>query len=308
MSMKLYVLIRIVIIVSLFPAVQLAYSQGCSDAGFCTIRDLRPHTDGQLSIKHSNRFQFSVSHGSADHGIAVTGGHVEYGRMVNENIRFDIKVSFTMQRGVSLRRTGLSDVFLSSSYTSTGSNSFTLGLKVPLSDGNAKVNGSSLPMDLQSSLGTYDLILGFGTNVEHVQFTAAVQMPLVQNTNRFFAEQHPADSELRKFTSTNEYQRKADVLMRISYPIHLGTGLVLTPSILPIYHVADDEYTALNGTVQTITGSKGLTLNMNMYMTYVLDPSQKIELNFGSPLRTRSVRPDGLTRGYVAALEYQTTF
>lgn len=306
--MKLFVFLRAIMFVSLLTATQHVYTQGCSDAGFCTVRNLKPHSDESSIINRKNRFLFSISQGGADHGIGVTGGHVEYGRTVSDNVQLDIKLSFMQQRGVSLRRSGLSDIFLSSSYTLHTFNTFTVGLKIPLSSGNTKINGLSLPMDFQSSLGTYDLIAGFGTRFEDFQLTAAFQIPLVQNNNRFFDETYPADSEFRLFTSTNDYKRSSDILVRISYPIQFNTGLVFTPSILPIYHVADDSYTTLNGTKQSIAGSQGLTVNMNMFITYSLNASDQIELSIGSPVRTRSVRPDGLTRSYVAALEYQTGF
>lgn len=293
---------------TLFVATQYVYTQGCSDAGFCTVRNLKPHSAASATVNSSNRFLFSISQGGADHGITVTGGHLEYGRTVNDNLQMDIKLSFVMQRGVSFRRNGLSDIFLSSTYTLQTFSNITIGLKIPLGDGNTKINGLSLPMDFQSSLGTYDIIAGFGKRFEKLHFTAAVQFPLLQNNNQFSAETHSPDSEFNKFISTNAYQRSADILIRMSYPIQLGMDMVFTPSILPIYHIADDSYTTLSGTKQSIAGSQGLTFNMNIFMTYSFNSSEQIELSVGSPARARSVRPDGLTRSYVAALEYQTTF
>ncbi len=300
--------LRLLILPLLLFIAQHAHAQGCSDAGFCTINSLKPHNDDSIAIDKNNRFAFGISHGKADNNIAVYSGYAEYGRALNDDIRCDVKLSFLSQRGESTQRTGLSDIFFSTTYSFRKTNNVTIGLKIPLSDGNTKFNGLSLPMHYQSSLGTYDLILGFGYHIDELKFVVALQQPLSQNKNQFLIDNYPIDSEFRKFTSTNNYKRSGDLLLRVSYPVQLNANIVLTPSILPIYHFADDSYTSISGSEQTIYGSKGITVNMNLYLTYSLNPSDRIEVSYGSPARARTVRPDGLTRSYVVTLEYQTIF
>ncbi|MDP1675545.1 MAG: hypothetical protein Q8L88_01675 [Bacteroidota bacterium] len=300
--------IRLFILALLFFIAQHAHAQGCSDAGFCTVNSLKPHTDDSIAIDKNNRFAFGLLHGKADNNVAVYSGYAEYGRVLNDDVRCDVKLSFLSQRGESTQRSGLSDIFFSATYSLQNSNTITLGLKIPLSGGNTEVNGLSLPMDYQSSLGTVDLLLGVGSQFHGINMVAALQQPLSQNKNRFFKEDYPVNSEFRKFTSTNNYKRSGDLLIRISYPIRINSTIVLTPSILPIYHLADDSYTTISGSDLTITGSKGTTVNMNLYCTYSLNQTDRIEVSAGFPVQTRSIRPDGLTRSYIVATEYQTTF
>lgn len=285
-----------------------AYTQGCSDAGFCTLhssKQVSQHTD---AIATANRFAAGISTGSADNNIAVYGGYVDYSRTITDNIRCDLKVSFLSQHGPSIRSSGLSDFFMSATYSFSEFVNSTVGVKLPFGNGNATENGLSLPMDFQPSLGTIDLILGFGYSVHNVNFVVALQQPLTQNKNRFIAEQHPFTSELRTFATTNNFKRSGDILLRVSYPFRLTPAVTVTPGVLPIYHLDDDTYTDLGNNERPIIGSSGLTVNANIFLKYSFNELNSAELSFGAPVKTRSARPDGLTRSVVLTLEYSTVF
>ena len=96
--------------------------------------------------------------------------------------------------------------------------------------------------------------------------------------------------------------------MRASYPLNLGSKLILTPSLLPIYHLANDKFTDIDGIEQEIEGSQGLTFNWNLYFDYPLNDLQNLQLSVGAPFVVREARPDGLTRSFVANLEYRIRF
>ena len=102
--------------------------------------------------------------------------------------------------------------------------------------------------------------------------------------------------------------RKGDVMLRVSYPVFKNETWKITAGILPIYHLADDEFTDVNSERKTIEGSRGLTLNGNVFFGYEIDKSNSVELSVGAPFVTRKARPDGLTRAFVAALEYAVKF
>jgi hypothetical protein len=82
---------------------------------------------------------------------------------------------------------------------------------------------------------------------------------------------------------------------------------VLTPSLLPIYHLSEDRY--FDGfAMREIEGSQGLTLNGNLYIDWSLDEKSSLQLNAGMPFLFREARPDGLTRSFIATLEYKIKF
>lgn len=284
-----------------------AFSQGCSDAGFCTVESFVPHPHDEEPAD-KNRFKAGISAGAADYDINVFGTYFEYSRFFNEKFSLDAKLTTLSQSGNDISTFGLSDIFVNGNYKIGQKGIFTLGAKIPLMDANKMKDGLSLPMDYQSSLGTFDLVAGFGYTVGRVQLVAAIQQPLTQNNNGFLAEEYPLDSRLRDFQSTNEFQRSGDVLLRASYPFNLGQKLKVIPSLLPIYHLSNDKFTDIDGIEQEIEGSEGLTLNWNIYLDYPLNDTQNLQLILGAPFIVRDARPDGLTRSFIASLDYRISF
>ncbi len=285
----------------------MVFGQGCSDAGFCTVESFAPHLHDEEPAD-KNRFKAGVSVGAADYDINVFGTYFEYSRFFSEKFSLDAKLTTLSQSGNDISTFGLSDIFVNGNYKIGQRALFTLGAKIPLMDANKMKDGLPLPMDYQSSLGTFDLVAGFGYTVGRVQLVAAIQQPLTQNNNSFLAEEYPVDSRLRDFQSTNEFQRSGDVLLRASYPFNLGQKLKVIPSLLPIYHLSNDKFTDIDGIEQEIEGSEGLTLNWNIYLDYPLNDTQNLQLILGAPFIVRDARPDGLTRSFIASLDYRINF
>lgn len=282
-------------------------AQGCSDAGFCTINSFKPNTADSTKILN-NQLKLGAFFGQADNSILVYGNYLEYNRQLNKSLGLDAKLTTLAQTGNDISVFGLSDIFLNINYRATEKLKLTLGTKIPLTNANNSNNQLPLPMDYQASLGTFDLIFGIGYEIKKIQVVAAIQQPLTQNSNRFIAANYPANSELSNFQSTNQFIRSGDVLLRVSYPIHAGPKLKLTPSILPIYHLTNDKFTDQFNTVQEIKGSQGLTLNGNIYLDYEIHKKHLLQVNYGMPFIVRPSRPDGLTRSWIVNLEYRFKF
>jgi len=284
-----------------------SYAQGCSDAGFCTINSFQPNNNDSIQL-NNNQLKIGVFFGKADHSISVYGNYLEYNRQLGKKFGFDVKLTTLAQNGNDISTFGLSDIFLNANYKATKNLKFTLGTKIPLSDAGSSKNNMPLPMDYQASLGTFDLLFGIGYEIKKIQFVVALQQPLSQNNNQFLANQYPENSKLRTFQSTNQFHRSGDVLLRVSYPVVLKSKIKITPSILPIYHLKNDQFTDENNVKKDIENSKGLTLNGNIYMDYEINSKNIIQLNVGAPFIMRESRPEGLTRGFIANVEYRIRF
>lgn len=280
-----------------------AYAQGCSDAGACTMASFQPHSAEHYERK--TQLSIGSTFGSADNSISTLSNSLTLSHRLTETLGFETKLTAITQSGNDISEFGFSDIYATASYRVSDQVMLTLGTKIPLSDGNAKKDGLPLPMDYQSSLGTFDLIVGFGFSVEKLQVALALQQPLSQNSNEFLAENYPLGSKLREFQSTNNYERQGDVILRLSYPFALNEALKLTPSLLPVYHLSNDTYTDAQGKEKDIDGSQGLTLNGNVFLDYELNPGNTLRFNAALPLIIRDERPDGLTRGFVLAVEYK---
>ncbi|HBH06370.1 MAG TPA: hypothetical protein DDX92_07185 [Flavobacteriales bacterium] len=283
----------------------LAHSQGCSDAGFCTVDSFKPQTEGSDST-FKNRIKVGSSYGRADHEILVYAAYVEYHREITVRWSLDARLTSLAQTGNDISVFGLSDLYLNTNYK-TGKVVFTAGIKVPFNTADGSKDNLPLPMDYQSSLGTFDLLAGIGYHIGNLQFVAALQQPLAQNNNTFEPLLYPEDSPLTKFQSTNNFIRSGDVLLRASYVFKLGNW-TLTPALLPIYHLSEDKYTDATGIERNIEGSSGLTLNTNLFVDYFLSDRSALQFSIGAPLIVRENRPDGLTRSTIFNLEYRINF
>lgn len=284
-------------------------AQGCSDAGICTLNSFKPHAGDSLDGTFKNQFKIGLSYGLGDRGISVIANYLEYNRQLSEKFSADVKLTSISQSGNGISSLGLSDLFLNANVALSKHLSFTAGAKIPLNDANRQENGLALPLDYQTSLGTLDLILGLSYQLHKIHFALALQQPLTDNGNAFFAEKHTSNTELSNFQSTNRFNRQADALMRISYPIKLkNEKLSFRASMLWIYHVGNDTYTDLQGIVNEIEGSRGLTMNVNAFLDYAISEKQIIQVSLGAPAIWRKARPDGLTRYFMFTAEYRIRF
>jgi hypothetical protein len=291
----------------LFLLISHSNGQGCSDAGFCTINTFKPNSKKHTNVL-KNQIKTGAFFGRADNSISVFGSYVEFSRQLSKQLELDAKITSLAQNGNGITVYGLSDFFINANYNASEIVKFTFGAKLPLSKANQTYENLPLPMDYQSSLGTLDLIFGIAYEIKKIQFVAAVQQPLTQNDNQFIASNYPVNATLSAFQSTNKFQRSGDILVRVSYPVKIQSKITITPSLLPIYHLANDKYTDESNIIKEIKGSQGMTVNGNLYLDYALNNKHKIQFNLAMPFVVRTARPDGLTRSIIASLEYLISF
>ena len=292
----------ILVILLLLLAPIYGYAQGCSDAGFCSIDALRPKPHKEEVLR--DQMRIGTFYGNADHAIAVYGMSIAYDQAWSSSWRSEIKLTSLAQSSEAIQTFGLSDVLINIHFRASERIGLSAGIKWPLSDASKELDGLPLPMDHQSSLGTHDLIFGFSYVTWGIQWAAALQQPITQNNNQFLSIFYPSENELSAFPSTYGFNRSGDVLLRSSYPIQMANW-TLTPSILPIYHLRNDRYRDEYGKEQEIYGSKGLTLNGNLFIDYAWSSKQGLQLAMGFPFIARKARPDGLTRSALLTLEYR---
>lgn len=286
-------------------------AQGCSDAGFCTMSGLKPtHLTEQIN---GTTITIGSNVGLADYGILVAGSVFDVQHTFSPSFTAGAKVISLLQSGKQTTQFGLSDVFVNGAWNVDNIFSVIGGIKIPLSSANKTLNGKSLPMDYQSSLGTVDAIVGIAFSVDDFQFQFGYQHPLTQNGNKFVPFKEVGTTlDFSEFQNTYQYGREADVLFRISYSVLQNKDWSLMVGVLPIYHVSDDWYsdTTILGIYKydRIIGSQGFTVNTNLFVRYNVSSQSALELTMASPIKTRSARPDGLTRGFLTSLDYKFSF
>jgi hypothetical protein len=288
-------------------------SQGCSDAGVCTINSFKNNPDEpRLDSVKSQSMSLGVFYGQGLRKTNVYTSFAEYNRKLNSCISLSFKMTFAAVNGELGKNINLSDLFISAAYLinplQKAKSSLVLGLKVPLNHANAQNRGSSLPMIYQSSLGTYDLIGGYNLMYKSLGLSIGYQQPVFNaNQNQFLP--YSSDSRTMEYLSTNDYRRKGDVLARITYNIRiLENRCVIRPGLLPIYHLGNDSYIDSAGQRTSIIGSQGLTLNGTASMDFKLNKNNNIELTAAKPFIARKAIPDGLLRHILLGLSYRGWF
>jgi hypothetical protein len=210
---------------------------------------------------------------------------------------------------------GAGDIYLSASREKALKSdwffTYTAGFKIPLNQANASEMGMPLPMQYQSSLGTFDVIAGFTINSPQWQFSAAYQQPLSgENRNGFLPEYWNGKPEADNYPPSFMLDRKGDVLLRASRNFRPSPTVGFNTGLLGIFHLGNDKYTnPFEGNrVIPIEGSSGLTLNLTGAVYWQAGKNTQVGLTAGVPLVVRDVRPDGLTRSWVVSPEISWSF
>jgi hypothetical protein len=290
------------ILLLLLFAIPEAYSQGCSDAGVCTLAS--PLKDSTVTNKNTIEVGYIFAKGYED--VVYNNGFINYGYSFPRKWAINAKVTYNQANGTFGTRGCLGDAFITANYTNKLKISTLLGVKIPLNSANLKINGVPLPMDYQSSLGTFDAVAGIEYQYKKWNVDAGIQLPVFQsNRNSYFDEYSASDI----FPTTNLFRRKPDALLRGSYTINTNNlRWTFRPSMLAIYHFGNDTYVNIFGKRQEIKDSKGLTLNASMVTHYKINSKHMVLINLSAPLVVRDIRPDGLTRSFIASLSHQCKF
>lgn len=302
------------IITATLPAISIA--QGCSDAGFCSIGAIKPATaNSETSPKTKHRFTVLTPVGQGDDGVIVFNPGLQYDFTSTKGWNIQTKITGNYASGNLGSYTGAGDIFLAATRTATlakkWSIAYTAGVKIPLSSSNGSEAGMPLPMQYQSSIGTFDGILGLTIANTSWQFSAGYQQPLSgANKNGFLPAFWNGKPEANNYPSTFRLNRKGDALLRATRHFGAGKNLMWNTGLLAILHMGEDEYTnPFEGNRKVaIAGSSGLTLNLTGAAYYKLGKKTTLGLNAGIPLVVRNVRPDGLTRSWVIAPEISWSF
>ncbi|HLG40811.1 MAG TPA: hypothetical protein VI461_14125 [Chitinophagaceae bacterium] len=280
---------------------RITYSQGCNDAGFCTMGDMKPaqqidsskanigiSTIFRLGEKETMQLTFQPQ---ADYYLWKSGKisvqapvHFIYGNLGFVAGLGDIAPSFT-QRLYSKRETKLS---------------ITLGGKIPVNNANLRKDDKPLPMAYQLGQGTWDGIVGVNLFYKLWHYSLGFQHNLNANGNQYIDSIYNNSSDIHYFDS-QKIDRGDDILLRIERIFEKAGKSKYFLSILPIYRLQEATIENPKGERISVSSSSGLTLNINAGYLHSLGKNGKMKLLLGFPTITRHVRPDGLTGTFVVS-------
>lgn len=314
--MKLRILTLILLVVA-----QQAYSQGCSDAGFCTMGAMKPDQpyNKKLPIKLRS-MEVSFYRGTTTISPVIYVANLDMSfNLIDDKTFFQVKVPYQAVNGNFGSTSGPGDFSLCLTRNLYSSEKFdisaSVGGKIPSNKSNlrSEENGLMFPMYYQTSLGTYDAIAGISFINKKWLFATGIQHPFNQNENVFtwgawIPVYEGGEDYVRQNMIAYKLKRGTDVMLRAERNFRYAR-FNFTLGLLPIFRVTKDEITDVN-TDQRIKldGTTGMALSGIGTVGYNFNVKSGVRLLLGKKITQRKVNPDGLTRHDVATISYYYRF
>lgn len=313
---------RLIIGIIFLTSATLAFGQGCSDAGFCTMGAMKPDQNYSKRIAIKLRsLEVNYYRGTTTLTPIITVATVDFNLALSDRSSLQIKVPYQHIKGTLGENSGLSDIVLSFTKNikigEKWSWNGTLGTKIPTNDANATVNNNQtggvdapIHMYYQTSLGSFDAIAGVSAISSKWLFATGIQVALNENGNQFVWENFPnVNQEYReKYDIGLNLKRGTDIMFRAERNWRF-TNFNFSLGVLPIYRITKDEVTnRMTGERVRPDGTTGLALSVLGSFGYHFDVNNSIKIIQGIKLTDREFNPDGLTRNEVFSVSYVYKF
>jgi len=295
----------------------MARSQGCSDAGFCTMGAMKPDQPYNKKIALKLRsMEFSVYRGTTTLTPVIYVATADLNFTLNSKNAFQVKLPYQAIEGRLANTSGISDISLCFTRSIYSSDAFdlnlSLGSKIPTNKSDIAANGLPLPMYYQTSLGTYDVIAGLSLINRKWLLATGIQIPLNQNDNQFIWSAWAGSEEedyANQYNQSKDLRRGIDVMLRIERNFRFSK-VNFSAGLLPIYRIQRDEFTksgrAANSVEERVSPveGKGLALSGIVTVGYNFNVQSGIKLLVGHKIEQREINPDGLSRLLVSSFTY----
>lgn len=300
-----------------------ASSQGCSDAGFCTMGAMKPDQPFNKKIPLRLRsIELSFYRGKTMLSPVVYVGTLDLNfNLLNDKTFIQVKVPYQAVEGNLGKTRGMGDlsVCLTRKILTWGAfdMSVSLGGKIPSNNSNLRddVNNLPLPMYYQTSLGTYDAIAGFSMISRDWLFATGIQHPFNRNGNHFtwtpwlpLYKNGEDPDYVRSYAGAYDLRRGTDIMLRAERNFRFSR-INFSIGILPIYRINRDEVTTVStGERIRPEGTTGLAFSSIATAGYSFSVRSGIKVLYGQKFKSRDLNPDGLTRHHVMTVSYYYRF
>ncbi len=291
------------------------YSQGCSDAGFCTMGAMKPDQPYNKKIQFRLRsMEVSFYRGTTTLTPVIYVATADMNFSLNRKYTLQVKLPFQRVEGRLATTSSVGDVSLCLTRNIYSTDKFDLNLslggKIPTNSSNLETNGLPLPMYYQTSLGTYDFIAGLSLVNRKWLLATGIQVPLNQNGNQFVWSAWNGNEEKKyvdKYDLAKDLKRGIDVMLRVERNFRLSR-FNFSFGLLPIYRINRDEFTNAAGVRVISNKASGLALSGIMTAGYNFNVRSGVRLLLGHKIVQRELNPDGLTREFVSSITYTYRF
>jgi hypothetical protein len=293
----------------------ISFSQGCSDAGFCTMGAMKPDQPYNKKIKVKLlSMEMSFYRGTTTLTPIVYVATADLNFSLNRRNTFQVKLPYQFVDGQLANTSSVGDISLCFTRNIFSNDRFDLNLslggKIPTNSSDKTIRGLPLPMYYQTSLGTYDFITGLSLINRKWLFATGIQIPLNQNGNQFTWSAWDGDKEesyVDRYTQAKNLKRGIDVMLRVERNFRLSR-FNFSVGLLPIYRITSDKITNSQGVRATSDkdGNEGNGLALSAIGTagYSFNVKSGVRVLVGHKIVQREFSPDGLTRELVSSVTY----
>jgi hypothetical protein len=214
------------------------FSQGCSDAGFCTMGAMKPDQPFNKKVEFKLRaieISFYCGTTTLTPVIYVANADMTFG--LSPKTFFQVKLPYQAVNGRLANTSGMGDISLCLTRNIHSAERYdinlSVGAKIPTNNSDKEIDGRPLPMYYQTSLGTYDFITGLSLITRQWLFATGIQIPLNKNNNQFVWSEwdgHEEKAYVDRYNQAKELKRGIDVMLRverncrITYNPHRSSG------------------------------------------------------------------------------------
>lgn len=291
-----------------------SFSQGCSDAGFCTMGAMKPDQPFNKKVALKLRsMELSFYRGTTTLTPIVYVATADMNFSLNSRNTIQVKLPYQAVTGRLANTSGMGDISLCYTRNIFSSDAFdlnlSLGSKIPTNHSDKSINGLPLPMYYQTSLGTYDAIAGLSLINRKWLFATGIQVPLNNNGNEFLWARWANSSEdlgyIEKYDKANQLRRGTDVMLRVERNFRFSR-VNMSLGLLPIYRITRDRIETATGAPDSeyTRDARGLAMSGIFTLGYSFNVRTGVKLLVGHKLTQRDVNPDGLTREFVSSFTY----
>ncbi len=310
---------RALIVLVCLVCAEFSYSQGCSDAGFCTMGAMKPDQPfNKLSPVRMHSIELSFYRGKTTMTPIVYVATLDANLSIGKKNFVQVKLPFQAVTGRLANTSGMGDISLCFTRSVLSFEKFdvnvSVGSKIPTNQSDKTENGLPLPMYYQTSLGTFDAIAGLSVINKKWLFATGIQIPLNKNNNQFLwgAWQNSGEdmAYIRDYPKANQLKRGTDVMLRVERNFRYSR-FNFSLGVLPIYRITNDQI--IDPGIDTENhskpnGARGLALSGIGTAGYNFNVKSGIKLLVGHSIVQRDVNPDGLTRKLVSSITYSYRF
>ncbi len=296
----------------------VAWAQGCSSAGFCTMGALK--ADQKFSAQKRlklNYIEVNQLIATSGFGETINATTLDVALTLGTKNSFQIRLPYVWVNGPLANTEGFGDVYLTYTRSLIKEKDYqlnaSLGTKIPRFTTNLTTpEGLPLPMYYSPSLGTYDLIAGVSfINKKWLLGIGYQQVvsgnPIDNQFNPQAWEGTPLAEQAARYDASMNLERGADIMLRIERNIRRGRYNFFVGA-MPVYRITADRMTDAEGREIAIDSPTGLAITGIVGGGYRFNAHSSLKLFYGRRLSKKPYNGDGLMKEDVGTIAYEFRF